>query len=504
MYQKKPRQWRALTQGSGGKHMCTNVQLISHHKTIDRAFRIALGDLAGNIQPWQGGPDAVSHPCILAGLDYDQPWTRDAAFNSWYAGSLLIPAVARNTLLAVLVRDQAGLRIGGEYWDAVVWVTAAWNHYLATRDRDFLATALEAAQNSLKYFEATEQDPSDGLFRGGACFQDGVSGYPPYFSDGPTSGIADWIKAHPREKSARGYGLPMKALSTNVLYFNAYRLLPAMATALGLPEVPQWKKRADQLKQAIQKHFWSAEAGHYRYLVDGHDNTDRQEGFGHAFVLLFGIADPEQARSILQRQHTTPHGVPCVWPPYERYTRPDGTAFGRHSGPIWPQVNTAWAMAAKACGRRDLAWQELEALATKACRDNQFAEIYHPVTGAIYGGLQEWWDGSGVKEWTSCQRQTWCATGYVQMILSTLAGLELEPGGARFSPWLPVDIKQLSLSGLHYGRCTIDLVVERGTGADTQAELNGTSVADAFVDKDATGQQQLIVRLGSRSSGSGL
>ncbi len=474
--------------------MTATMQLVTGHKILDRAFRIALGDYHGNLQPWPGLAGGEPRPCILAGLDYDQPWTRDAAFNSWYAGSLLTPEVARNTLLAVLMRDAAGLRIGGEYWDAIVWVTAAWNHFLATGDRAFLATALEASRNALAFFEATEQDPADGLFRGGACFQDGVAGYPDYFADGPTSGIADWVKAHPGEKAVHGHGLTMKALSTNALYYNAYRLLPAMAGALGAPVDPAWAERAGRLRDAINRRFWNPEAGYYRYLVDGHDTLDRQEGFGHAFALLFGIADEARARSVLARQHLTPHGMACVWPPYERYINAEGTSFGRHAGVVWPQVNTAWAMAANRYGRRDLAWRELALLADKACRDNQFAEIYHPLTGLPYGGLQEWYDGSAIREWTPCQRQTWCATGYIQMILSTLAGLSLEAEGLRFDPWLPGEMERLALSGLYYRQAIVDLVVEKVDG-EPHSEINGVRCGRAALRPDVTGRQQVLVRL---------
>ena len=116
--------------------MAPSLKLTTHDPVLDRAFRIATGDFAGNITPFTG-EDGRRAPCILAGLDYDKPWTRDAALNSWYAGTVLVPEVARNTLMAVLTRDGGGLRIGGEYWDAIVWSTAAWWHYLWTGDRDF-------------------------------------------------------------------------------------------------------------------------------------------------------------------------------------------------------------------------------------------------------------------------------------------------------------------------------------------------------------------------------
>lgn len=453
-----------------------SIQLSINHPLLERAFRIAAGDFAGNITPYVGEDGRVA-PCILAGLDYDKPWTRDAALNSWYAGSMFVPGVARNTLQAVLIRDADGPRIGGEYWDAIIWVTAAWAHYLWSGDREFLTIAFTVTLNSLRYFEHRERDPVDGLFRGGACFQDGVSGYPDRFADGPTSGIADWVKAHP--SSLSGHGLPMKALSTNCLYYNAYRLLPAMACALGIAVDPVWEEKAERLRAAINKRFWNPATGTYRYLVDADDPVDRQEGFGHAFALLFGIADGQQARRVIDHQHITPHGIACVWPSYERYTNEAGTSFGRHSGTIWPQVNTAWAMALVAHGRRDLAWKELELLAAKACRDNQFAEIYHPLTGEIYGGMQEWYDGGTPRLWVPCQRQTWCATGFMGMVLHVLGGVRLERESISFDPWLPEGMNAMTLQGIRYRECEINLRVERS--GVPGIVVNEKNVASAFV-----------------------
>ncbi|HMP76397.1 MAG TPA: hypothetical protein PKE12_08890 [Kiritimatiellia bacterium] len=428
---------------------------------IDAAFRIALGDLAGNIQPYQGALAARAEPCLLAGLDYDSPWTRDAAFNTWYAGAALAPEAARATLRAVLTRDAHGLRIGGEYWDAVVWVAGAWALWTQTAERDDLQLAFEVARNSLRFFEATERDPRDGLFRGGACFQDGVAGYPDAFADSTTSGIADYITKHPEARAPIGFGLPMKALSTNCLYAEAYRLLALIAQRIGEPEA-EWQAKADALGAAIRAQFWNPATGTFRYLLDAGDDPARQEGFGHAFALWFGIATPEQTRSVLARQHHTPHGIPCVWPAYARYTSPDGTTFGRHCGTIWPQVNAAWAAATTVCGRPDLAWQELRLLAAKAARDSQFAEIYHPVDGRIYGGLQEMpQNGKGIIEWTACRRQTWCATGFLHMVTHTLIGLRPTPDGLRIEPWLPPELPRVELTGWPWRGTPLDFIVER-------------------------------------------
>lgn len=431
------------------------------------AFRIAIGDFVGNIHSWQGPLFDKPEPCIMAGLEYDKPWTRDAAFNSWYAGSIIAPQVAASTLAAVLVEDEHGTRIGGQYWDSIIWVTGAWQHYLHTGDREFLKTAFEVAQNSITFLEKTERDPADGLFRGAACFQDGISGYPDRFADAPSSScILKWVDTHPDDRAEQGFGLPMKALSTNCLYYNAYRILNLMSERSGDPDECReriaFKQKAEQLRDDINRRFWNKDSGSYRYLVDADDTQDRQEGLGHAFAILFGVADEDQTASIFAQQHITEHGIPCVWPQYERYANAEGTAFARHSGTIWPQVNVAWALAAVTRGRHEAACFELQSLAEKACRDNQFSEIYHPVTGEIYGGMQEAYPAWEIKEWNSCRRQTWCATGYLQMVFSVLFGIRVTTGGIEFEPCLPDGIDRMQLSGFRYRNSLLEIVAERG------------------------------------------
>ena len=156
--------------------------------------------------------------------------------------------------LACVVRADGQVRIGekyGQYWDAVVWATGAWNHYLYTGDRKFLALALEATKNSLAYFEQTEFDPQDNLFRGPG-WSDGVAAYPDeYANAGGSSGILDWPKHNPGKVSKPGFGIPIKALSTNCLYYNAYVTVDKMATELKVPVDPQWKIKAENLEKAV-------------------------------------------------------------------------------------------------------------------------------------------------------------------------------------------------------------------------------------------------------------
>lgn len=470
--------------------------LQSGDRTLDDAYRLALADLRGNVMPFQDGLLAAPAPCIMAGLHYGKPWTRDASINSWNGAGLILPDATRNTLLSVLTRDAQATRIGGQYWDAIIWVAGAWAFYLQTGDRDFLALAHAAARDSLAYFERTEFDPARGLFRGGACFADGVAAYPDrYTNPGYESGIDQWPALHPDRRHAVGEGLPAMTLSTNCLYYQAYLTAAAMATELGLTPDPRWEGQARALRDAINRHFWDQARGGYAYLLDDAGVDFRQEGLGIAFAILFGIAGPERAARLLQHVHTTPHGIACLWPTYDRYaTRAD--TFGRHSGTVWPHVNAFWADAAATQGRRDLAYAELRGLARLAMRDLQFAEIYHPQTGAIYGGLQENEGRRAVTLWASRPRQTWCATGFLRMVWRTLLGGLFTPNGLKLAPWLPEDMTGLHLKEILYRETILDIKVERSQDAADRYWLNGKATVAAHVPADIRGRVNLTINLG--------
>ena len=109
-------------------------------------------------------------------------------------------------------------------------------------------------------------------------------------------------------------------------------------------------------------------------------------------------------------------------PAYGRLFRPTAAAVSGATAARYGRI--FWALAALKAGREDLFAHELSALARHAVRDGQFAEIYHPVDGRIYGGIQ---DGGGeYLEWHSCEKQTWSASALIAMILYGLFMPEAE------------------------------------------------------------------------------
>ena len=418
--------------------------------SVEQAYRLAAADLQANVRPFRDGLLTEEKPVIMAGMGYDKPWTRDAAINVWNGAGLLMPEVSRDTLLSVLTRGRVPgqVLIGGQYWDAIIWAVGAWTYRLYTGDREFFDFAVSVILRSLEYFERTEFDPARGLFRGPACYGDGVAAYPDrYVTRG--SSILSFARYAPDRCVPTGEGLPMFALSTNCLYYAAYRIAEKATRDMS------FARKAEALKRAVNRTFWDESRGTYAYLADPWGGCSSQESLGLSFALLFGIADKRRATSVLRHAVLTKNGIPCVHPSFSRYL-PYG--LGRHSGTVWPHIQAFWAHAA---GRLDPFFLETEvrSLTRNALRDGQFSEIYHPETGLPCGGAQESGDRIAA-DWVSQPRQTWSATGYLHMLLFDLAGLSFGEDSLTIAPVRVPGIEEIRIDGLVWRDMELSLTLD--------------------------------------------
>ena len=442
------------------KEFLNPISFVCDDETLTKAYSIALEDVKSNIKPFKDGLLTEASYCILAGGGesnwYDTPWTRDTAINTYNALALLDRDVALNTLFSVLAKEGDDYLIDGQYWDAIIWAIGAYRYCNVSGDRDFLKIAQNAIANSLAKYEKEEFDSTDNLFRGPAVYGDGIAAYPDHYSEGGGSScILVWPHANKEKKHPEGYGIPMKALSTNCVYYEAYKILAAMNKSLGLDNSDALAK-AEALKTAINKAFWNEQTGTYDYLAY---ECDYQEALGVAFVLLFGIADERQTELVLKNTYVTKQGIACVWPSFDRYLKLGG--YGRHSGCIWPHAQGFWASACAAKGYTEGFESEMYSLAGKAVANGQFHEVYHPETGAVYGGLQ----GSGKNNIGlahSVEHQTWSATGFLSLIYFHILGAKIEEGSVSFTPKLPTGVNKATISGFKVGNTTFDITITRG------------------------------------------
>jgi hypothetical protein len=447
---------------------------------------------------------------LAAGLDYGIS-PIDAAIDSWNGASFLQPEAMKGALLTSLVLDDDGtLRCGGPYYEILTWTFGAWEHYVATGDRAFLKVALSATLGGLAHSERNEFDAKLNLFRGPAIIGDGISAYPDAWAEAVNGAghVMRWPQLNPDKKLATGYGIPIHALSTQCMAYEAYRLAARMQRELGVAVDAALEEKAERLKVAINRHFWREDAGTYRYLVDTYGGSDAQEGFGNSVAILFGIASAEQAARIFKSMHITPQGIPYNWPVFPRYASPDGTTFGNHNGTIWPPVSALWAQAAASSGRTELFALELKKLADRGCRDSHFSEIYHPITGEIYGGLQEGRTGrggasmrafiaarlggsgeatdeaiaklfpaaegkSGISLWQSCARNLYTSTAYLRMVLHGLCGIRLDADGITFHPTIPKGMSPVAVYELPYRQAELEIHITGEGNVVKKLTVNG-------------------------------
>ena len=463
-------------------------------RTLGRAYNDALDNLlrintvadAENKHD-KAGLMSDSKLFVRAGGAYNEPWTRDASINSWNAASLLEPDVARNTLWAVAQKQGDGsivLQRDNQWWDKVIWITAAWNHYKVTGDKGFLQTAYGVAQDELQLTRAQYFNPTYGLFRGPAVFADGIAAYPEPIYD-PTNNSSFVLDHH--------YSQDLMALSTNCVYYAGYRNAANMARELEQPaaQATAFDKAADALKIAINSKLWNADKGTYDYFVYGAgpktgERDTTQEGIGLSFAILSGVADKAKAASILKNAHISPNGITTQWPHFARFS---DEKPGRHNVMVWPLVNGMWATAAAQTGDVAAFQRETEnvALLGISSGDN-FNEIYNPLTGKGDGG----WQGF---HWGPLLDQTWSATAYLRMMYQGMFGLNFQPDGVLFAPTLPANWGDVQLSGLKYRGATLDIALQGQGNRIANVRIDGKTNKRAFIPATLNGAHSVKITL---------
>ncbi|MCD4679958.1 MAG: hypothetical protein K8S00_06185 [Bacteroidales bacterium] len=429
---------------------------------------------------------------IMAGVVYKKPWTRDASINCWNAASLLEPDVARNTLWAVCERNEFGKLVtqrDNQWWDKVIWITGAWSHYKITGDTDFLKDSYEVSRNNLKEMETKRYNEVFGLFKGPAALADGISGYPAPLYDSRNG--AEFVLDHKGTDE-------IMVLSTNCIYYNAYKCAELMASQLGRPdkEISHFNCLAEKLRERINQHFWIPAKGLYGYFIYGEgllEGTldESEEGIGLSYTVIFNVADADRIKQVLQNTHVQPKGITCVWPHFDRYSDEQP---GRHNVMNWPIASGLWAHAAAIGGKIDLFKNEVDNLVSMVnASDNIFFDIYNSISGNVDGG---WQICDGIEHhYGSCINQTWSATAYLRMIFYGLFGMKFERDKLNFSPMLPLEWGPVTLNGVNYREMTLNISIKGSGNKVKRFLLDGVAVLKTFVSSELTGTHAIIIEM---------
>jgi len=292
-----------------------------------------------------------------------------------------------------------------------------------------------------------------------------------------------------------------KALSTNVLYYNAYALSAKMGRELGVPdvEIAALQRKAGKLADAIRSRLWREDRGYYSYLEDENGRTvEQMEGLGESLLLLSPGLETNATRvaSIFDNVYRSKAGIPCLWPrfawplkydviPYYRKYRGRPSAY-YHNGRIWPFVQGYWALAAARYGMVEIFGQEFDNLVRLATTGNTFAEFYE-------------FDGSFLD---FRREQLWSGAGYLGMVFGGLFGMEMRVGGIAFRPVKPASPfdDRISLHDVSYRKAVLTIHIS-GTGSVVDSfKINGAIQSDAFLPSNAVGAQLIEIALKEKRS----
>ena len=434
----------------------------SDQPIVDALFNLSLEEARKNIEP-----DST----LRTGAKWGGVWTRDVSFSTLLAFAYIEPAVAKNSLMKKVKRGRIIQDTGsGGAWpvssDRTTWSLAAWEIYKVTGDEAWLKTAYEVIKNTLADDEKTIRSSKTGMNKGESSFLDWrEQTYPKWMSN---------MDIYMSEN-----------LGTNAVHYRANIILAEMAKILGEP-ADKYLARAKEIKDGMNKYLWMADKGYYGQYLYGRSSLNlspRFEALGEALSVLFDVADPERANSVLENSPVTDFGTTCIYPQI-----PGIPSY--HNNAIWPFVQSFWNLAAAKAGN-------------EAALLHGLASIYRP--GALFLTNYENFvaqNGDYMGTEINSDRMLWSMAGNMAMVHRVFMGINFEPDGINFKPVIPeVYGGTRTLSNFCYRKAKLNITVKGYGNQIASFKLDGKISDKAFFPASLTGNHTIEIEMKNNSFG---
>ena len=428
----------------------------SDQPIVDALFNLSLEEALKNIEP-----DST----LRTGAKWSGVWTRDVSYSTLLAFAYHEPEVAKISLRKKVKRGRIIQDTGsGGAWpvssDRTTWVIAAWEIYKVTGDENWLNEVYPIIKTTLEDDYKTVFNAETGMYSGESSFLDWREQTYPKWMDNKDIYVSE-------------------NLGTNVVHYQAHRILAEIAKLKG-EDYEIFNKRADSIKKGINDYLWLKDKGYYAQFLYGRDYlmvSPRFEALGEALAILFEVADDTKAASIMAKSPLTEFGATCIYPqipgipPY-------------HNNGIWPFVQSYWNWAAAKTGN-------------EAVLNHGLASVYR--ASALFlsnyeNMVAETGDFLGTE--INSDRMLWSMAGNMAMVHRVFMGMEFEMDGLHFNPVVPKAYGgEKTLSNFKYRNANLSVKV-KGFGTKIKSvSINGKLVDKAFIDKNATGNQEVIIEL---------
>lgn len=424
----------------------------------DALYNLAIDEMIGAIEP---------DNTFRTGKEWAGVWTRDISYSIILSMAILQPEVAKISLRKKVKNKTIIQDTGtGGAWpvstDRMIWATAAYEIYLVTGEKDWLAYAFEVVKNSLETDLKVAIDPSTGLVMGESSF-------------------LDW-----REQTYPRWMQPADifesvCLGTNAVHFQAHQVLAAMATELGNKKLAtDHEKVAKKIKEGINQHLWNPATGYYGQFLYGRSHkirSPKSEALGEALCILFGIADEKRTKEVITKTPVNEFGIPCISPqipgipPY-------------HNQAVWPFVQSYWALAAAKANH-------------EASLMHSFASIYRPA--ALFLTNKENFvlsSGDFAGTQVNSSNMLWSLSGSIALVYKVLFGLQYQTDGLHFSPMVPQAMAGTrKLENLKYRNSTLDIELVGSGNKIASFFVDGVPQNQHFLSSTLTGNHKVVILL---------
>jgi hypothetical protein len=416
----------------------------SGYKITDALYNLALEEMQHAVEP-----DST----FRTGKEWGGVWTRDISYSIILSMAVLQPKVAVYSLMRK-VKDGRIIQdtgTGGAYpisSDRMIWAVAAWEVYKVTGDMDWLKKAYAIIKKSAGDDEANIADSATGLVRGESSF-------------------LDW-----REETYPRWMQPAdiyesECLGTNVVHFEALKVLAAMANLLNDPSAnADYSQKAKAIRDGINAYLWLPAQGYYGQYLYGRSFkslSPRSEALGEALAIYFGATDDERQQSVISNTPVNDFGIPCIYPqipgipPY-------------HNNAVWPFVETYWALASAKAGDEKSLLRAMGAVYRPAALFLTNKENF-VVSSGDYAGTQ-----------INSSNMLWSLSGNLALVYKVLFGMQYSENSLVFKPFVPRALTgERTLKNFTYRNAVLDIKM-RGFGNEIRTfRLDGKRLPNAEI-----------------------
>ena len=387
---------------------------------------------------------------FCAGANWPTAWTRDMSYAIDLGLSFLFPEAVEKSLASrvengIILQDTGS---GGSWpvsTDRITWITAAYDYALFKQSPEYFEWVYSVAEKTLAHDYQVNFDKEKGIFRGESSF-------------------LDWREQTYPRWATNEYIAESYALGTNMMYFSALEKVCSLAKITGKSEetVLTWKKRSEELKNAIIKKFWLEEKKYFASILLKDIYTYTYEGYetlGESLGVILGVAPEDAYKNVIGAVKPQAWGLSVVAPQLS-------TIPSYHNDAVWPFVQGYRGLASKKAGDAYNAEYEFKAMVKAAEKFGTFKENY--VASSFSPETQ-----------TNSDRQLWSDAGFLAYIYRIFFGIEFTENGIAVRPFI-FDSEEMSAGA---GKTTDETA---GVAGSESGISNGRGAGDSASESEVS------------------